>query len=120
MLKRIVTILIAFPAAAALVTLAIANRHAATLVLDPFNPTAPLVSVSLPFYVYLFAALILGVILGGLATWFGQTRWRRQARLQTAEARRWQTEADRLARERDASIADRSRELPAPAERTAA
>jgi uncharacterized membrane protein len=119
-LKRIISILIAFPAAAALVTLAIANRHATTLVLDPFNPTAPLVSVSLPFYLYLFAALILGVILGGLATWFGQTRWRRQARLQTAEARRWQTEADRLARERDASIADRSRDLPAPAERTAA
>jgi hypothetical protein len=119
-LKRIVTILIAFPAAAALVTLAIANRHAATLVLDPFNPTAPLVSVSLPFYIYLFAALILGVILGGLATWFGQARWRRQARMQTAESRRWQTEADRLARERDASVADRTRELPAPAERTAA
>jgi hypothetical protein len=120
-LKRIVTILIAFPAAAALVTLAIANRHAATLVLDPFNPAAPLVSVSLPFYGYLFAALITGVVLGGLATWFGQSRWRRQARLQSAEARRWQTEADRLARERDASVSGRSRALPAPAaERTAA
>jgi len=119
-LKRIVTILIAFPAAAALVTFAIANRHAATLVLDPFNPTAPLVSLSLPFYAYLFAALILGIVLGGLATWFGQARWRRQARLQTAEARRWQTEADRLARERDASVADRRRELPTPAERSAA
>jgi hypothetical protein len=120
-LKRIITILIAFPAAAALVTLAIANRHAATLVLDPFNPTAPLVSVSLPLYIYLFTALILGVILGGLATWFGQSRWRRQARMQTAESRRWQTEADRLARERDASVADRGRELPAPpAERNAA
>jgi hypothetical protein len=120
-LKRILTLLIAFPAAAALVTLAIANRHAATLVLDPFNPTAPLVSLSLPFYVYLFASLILGVVLGGLATWVGQARWRRSARLQTAESRRWQMEADRLARERDASIADRGRELPAPAaERSAA
>lgn len=121
MLKRIATILIAFPAAAVLVTLAIANRHAATLVLDPFNPTAPLVSLSLPFYVYIFASLILGVVLGGLAAWFGQSRWRRQARLQSAEARRWQTEADRLARERDTSIADRSRQIAAPAtERSAA
>ncbi len=86
-----------------------------------FNPTSPLVSLSLPFYVYIFGALILGVILGGLATWANQSRWRRQARSQTAEARRWQTEADRLARERDASVAQQGRELPAPAaERTAA
>ena len=102
MLKRILTILIAFPAAAVLITLAIANRHAVTLVLDPFNPTAPLVSLSLPFYVYVFGALILGVVMGGLATWANQARWRRQARVQTVEARRWQSEADRLARERDA------------------
>jgi len=120
-LKRIVTLLIAFPAAAVLVTLAIANRHAVTLVLDPFNPTAPLVSLSLPFYAYLFGALIVGVGLGGIAAWANQARWRRQARVQTSEARRWQSEADRLARERDASVAQRGRELPPPSsERTAA
>lgn len=123
MFKRLFTLLIAFPAAAALLALAVANRHAATLVLDPFNPSAPLVSVSLPFYVYVFAALIVGVMLGGTATWLNQARWRRQARTQAAEARRWQSEADRLARERDASIAERERGLLAPepaAERTAA
>jgi uncharacterized integral membrane protein len=120
-LKRIFTILIAFPAAALLVTLAIANRHSVALVLDPFNPTAPLVSLALPFYVYLFGAMILGVILGGVATWFGQSSWRRQARLQSGEARRWQSEADRLARERDSRVAANGRELPAPeAGRTAA
>jgi uncharacterized integral membrane protein len=120
-LKRILTILIAFPAAAVLVTLAIANRHSVMMVLDPFNPTAPLVSLTLPFYVYVFGALILGVVMGGFATWASQARWRRQARLQTAEARRWQAEADRLARERDVSVAQRGRELPSPAtERTAA
>jgi uncharacterized integral membrane protein len=119
-LKRILTILIAFPAAAVLVTLAIANRHAVTLALDPFNPEAPVVSLSLPFYAYIFAALIIGVMLGGFATWTSQGRYRRQARTQVAEARRWQAEADRLARERDAQVAQRGRELPAPAERTAA
>ena len=120
MLKRILTILIAFPAAAVLITLSIANRPAVTLVLDPFNPTTPLVSLSLPFYVYLIGALILGVMMGGLATWFNQARWRRQARAQTLEARRWQSEADRLARERDLGVAQRG-ELTSPAtERTAA
>jgi len=120
-LKRILTILIAFPAAAVLITLAIANRHAVTLVLDPFNPTAPLVSLSLPFYVYVFGALILGVVMGGLATWVNQARGRRQARVQTVEARRWQSEADRLARDSDVGAAQRGPELPSPAtERTAA
>jgi uncharacterized integral membrane protein len=119
-LKRILTILIAFPAAAVLVTLAIANRHSVTLVLDPFNPQSPLVSLSLPFYAYIFAALIIGVVLGSFATWTSQGRYRRQARTQAAEARRWQVEAERLSRERDAEVAQRATALPAPAERTAA
>ncbi|MGE5266305.1 MAG: LapA family protein [Deltaproteobacteria bacterium] len=121
MLKRILTVLIAFPAAAALITLAVANRHAVTLVLDPFNPSSPLVSLSLPFYVYLLGALTLGVVLGGISAWMAQAHWRRRARHLSAEARRWQSEADRLARERDASIAGRGRDLPAPdTERNAA
>lgn len=120
MLKRILTILIAFPAAAALITLAVANRHAVTLVLDPFNPSAPLVSLSLPFYIYLFAALTLGVILGGISTWTSQSHWRRQARAGAMEVRRWRSEADRLARERDSRIAERPHQLPPSTERDAA
>lgn len=120
MLKRIVMLLVAFPAAALLVTLAIANRHTVTMVLDPFNPEAPVVSLALPFYVYLFAAAMLGVLFGGLATWMSQGRYRRQARQRGSEARRWQAEAERLAQERDARVALRGSQLPAPAERTAA
>lgn len=122
MLKRIVSLLIAFPAAALLITLAVANRHAVTLVLDPFRPEAPVVSLSLPFYVYLFAALIAGVAMGGVATWLSQSRYRRAARNRGAEARRWQAEADRLSRERDAAVASElsGRELAPPKQRTAA
>jgi len=120
MLKRILTLLIAFPAAALLVTLAVANRHDVTLVLDPFNPQTPVLSLSLPFYVYLFGAMIVGVLLGGMATWLGQARYRRRVRIEASESRRWRMEADRLARERDAEVMRRGRELPAPADRTAA
>lgn len=126
MLNRIIMLLLAVPAAILLVTLAIANRHPVTLVLDPFEPAAPVVSLSLPFYVYLFAAMMLGVLLGGIATWAGQSRWRRQARKQSAEARRWHAEAERLARERDAVVPARGQEQPPPisvlpaGERTAA
>jgi hypothetical protein len=104
-LRRIVLLLIAFPAAALLITLAIANRHAVKLVLDPFRPEAPVLSLVLPFYAYLFAALIAGILLGGVSVWMGQGRWRRTARNRAQEAMRWQAEADRLARERDATLA---------------
>jgi len=103
-----VWLLVAFPAAAILVTLAVANRHTARLVLDPFRPEDPVLSIDLPFYAYLLIALVIGVALGGTATWMTQSRWRRTARRRAQEALRWQAEADRLARERDqAAVAAR-------------
>ncbi|MGE3066487.1 MAG: lipopolysaccharide assembly protein LapA domain-containing protein [Hyphomicrobiaceae bacterium] len=105
MVRRILWIVIALPAAVLLIALAVANRHAVRLVLDPFRPENPVLSIELPFYAYLFAALIIGVVLGGLSTWMTQARWRRTARRRTQDAARWQAEADRLARERDSRIA---------------
>ena len=111
MLRRIAWLLIALPAGLLLVTLAVANRHDVRLSLDPFNPQAPVLSLVLPFYVYLFGALIVGVLLGGIATWLSQSRWRRSARVQGKAAARWQAEADRLTRERDAAV--RTKQLAA-------
>lgn len=108
MLRRFVWFFLALPAAALLVTLALANRHGVRLVLDPFRPSDPAVSLVLPFYAYLFAALVAGVVIGGIATWMTQSRWRRSARQRAAEADRWHAEADRLNRQR---TAETSREL---------
>lgn len=101
MLRRLIWFPIALVAFVALVTLCVANRDPVRLVLDPFRPDAPVISMNLPLYAYLIAALILGVVLGGMATWFGQGRWRKTARVKAHDAMRWQAEADRLARERD-------------------
>ncbi|PPC87429.1 MAG: hypothetical protein CTY31_00355 [Hyphomicrobium sp.] len=101
MLRRIVTLLVAFPLGVILVAIAVSNRQTVQLVLDPFRPEAPALAINLPLYLFLLAALILGVMLGGFATWFGQSRWRRTARTQGQRAARWQAEADRLVRERD-------------------
>ncbi len=120
MLKRILWLLTAFPAAALLITLAVANRHSVRLVLDPFRPDQPAVSIVLPFYAYLFGMLLIGVLLGGTATWFSQGRWRRVARQRAGEAKRWQAEADRLMRERDAEVGARTKALAAPLKRDAA
>ena len=60
-----------------------------------------MVAVDLPFYVYLFGMLIIGALIGGIAMWFGQSKWRRMARQRAQEAAKWKGEADRLLRERD-------------------
>ena len=104
MIGRIITMLLAFASAFVLVALALANRHWVTLKLDPFNPDNPVVYVPLPFYLFLFGAIIVGVILGGIATWMSQGKWRYTARQRTQEAMRWKAEAERLSRERDETV----------------
>ena len=111
MLRRIASLLIAFPLGALLVAIAVSNRHPVQLILDPFRPETPALAVQLPFYAYLLGSLVLGVILGGLATWVGQSRWRSTARTQGQRAARYQAEADRLSRERDSSIAGGAKSL---------
>ncbi len=104
MLRRLVSILIAFPLGIALVAIAVSNRHPVQLVLDPFKPEAPVLAVELPFYAYLLGALVIGVVLGGAATWFGQSRWRRTARVQGQRAQRYEAETERLTRERETDV----------------
>ena len=103
-MRRIANYLLAVPAAIVLITLAVINRHSVRLVLDPFRPDEPVLSLALPFYVYLFGAVLLGMVIGSWVTWRNQARWRRDARQRGAEAQRWQAEADRLARTRDGEL----------------
>jgi hypothetical protein len=77
------------------------------------------ISVVLPFYGFLFGALLVGVLVGGIATWMSQSRWRRTARTRASDAKRWQVEAERLTRERDAGVSGHVKEI-APPRRTAA
>lgn len=105
MFRRILALFIAFPVGAILVAIAVSNRQPVALILDPFKPENPALSIEMPFYAYLLGALVIGVIFGGIATWMGQSRWRQTARAQGQRAQRWQAEADRLTREREANAA---------------
>lgn len=108
MIKRFLTYLVVFPLAVLLVALGVVNTQRVDLILDPFRPEAPALAISLPFYVYLFAAIMLGIVIGSFATWRSQSHWRREARRRTVEAQRWHGEADRLARERDAMVKEQA------------
>ena len=99
MLKRIIGFLILIPVAIFVVAFAIANRHSVTTSFDPFTRVAdaaepPLLAFTWPLWILLFVVLVLGVILGGVAGWAGQSRYRRRARHNAREARWWHRRAD--------------------------
>jgi hypothetical protein len=64
---RLSTALLLIPAIFIAGIIAVANRADIRLSLDPFSDTHPALVIELPLYVLLFGALLLGVILGGVA-----------------------------------------------------
>lgn len=79
-MRKLLNTLIVIPLALIFIAFAVANRHFVTLSLDPFNSADPAVALTLPLFVVVIVMAVLGVIAGGIATWFGQRRWRRSAR----------------------------------------
>jgi uncharacterized integral membrane protein len=79
-LRRIVAAIILIPLAIIIVAFAVANRHAVTVSFDPFAGDEPAVSLTLPLFALVILLLIFGVLIGGLAAWLGQGKWRGAAR----------------------------------------
>jgi uncharacterized integral membrane protein len=86
-MRKFFTALVVIPLGIFFVVFAVANRHLVTVSFDPFNSVTPTVAVTLPLFVVIIAVAMLGVLAGGMATWFRQGRWRRSARQLEAEAR---------------------------------
>lgn len=80
------------------VTFAVGNRHVVRFMLDPLSGPQSTVFVEAPLFVYLFAALLIGFLLGASAAWINQGRWRRAARLRGNEAAQLKRENERLSR----------------------
>ncbi|MQB35537.1 LapA family protein [Agrobacterium tumefaciens] len=95
MSKKIINLIILLPLAVILVILCVANRQSVTLALNPFRPEDGVLSFTAPFFVFLFLAVIFGVLLGSAATWFAQGKHRKRARIEAKEAVRWHDEANR-------------------------
>jgi uncharacterized integral membrane protein len=99
MVNRIVIVLILVPLAIILIALSVANRAAVSFTIDPFNPGNPALSYSAPLFVWLFAALIVGIILGSFATWYNQGKHRKLARQRKLEAELLRKEARKASAE---------------------
>jgi uncharacterized integral membrane protein len=96
LLRKLVAVLILVPLAIVIIAFAVANRQAITLSFDPFSPSAPAASLTLPLFVIVIGALVAGVIVGGLAVRLGHGRWRRMARRLEREAGELRARLDAL------------------------
>ena len=115
-MRKFFTALVVIPLGLIFIVFAVANRHPVTVSFDPFNSSDSSVAVTLPLFVVIVAAAILGVVAGGSATWFRQRRWRRAARQHEADARRARAEITDL---RAAAAVSRGgpQQLAAPSQR---
>jgi uncharacterized integral membrane protein len=95
MAKKITNLLILLPLGIILIIFCVANRQIVTLAFNPFRPEDQVLSLSAPFFVFIFIALITGMFAGSAVTWFSQGKHRKRARNEAKEAVRWQSEADR-------------------------
>jgi len=80
LLRRIVAVIILVPLAIIIVAFAVANRQDVVISFDPFDAAHPVYSRTTWLFLPIFAALILGVVIGGVAAWLGQGKWRGAAR----------------------------------------
>src|SRR5215472_7066969 len=98
MIRRIVTALILLPLAIVVISFAVANRQSVVVSFDPFDQAHPALTRALPLYLLMLMLLIGGVVVGGIAAWIRQGKWRRAARHADAQARELRAEVDRLKR----------------------
>ena len=98
MVRKFVRALILIPLAIVLIAFAVANRQTVMVSLDPFDRAEPALSVALPLYVLILALIMVGVIVGGVAAWLRQHKWRSRARRAELQARELKAENDRLKR----------------------
>ena len=91
-MKRAIQLIVFVPIAVVIIAISVANRHEVLFSLDPFDAEDPALSFEVPLFWLLFAAAVVGLLLGGAATWVRQGRWRRAARTEHAEVERLRRE----------------------------
>lgn len=94
-MRRFLTLIILVPITVVVVLFSVANRDSVTVSLDPFHAGTPALTFAAPLFILLFAALALGLLIGGVAAWMRQGRWRKAARKIEAEAHQLRQELAR-------------------------
>jgi uncharacterized integral membrane protein len=104
-MRKFATLVILVPLTVVIVMFAVANRETIAVSFDPFDVAHPAYAIKMPLFILIFVLVAIGVVIGGVASWLRQHRWR-------ARARRAETESREL---RAALEAQRSRGSAVPA-----
>jgi uncharacterized integral membrane protein len=116
-MRRILAWVLLAPLATLALLFAVANRRWVTVSFDPFSQESPAYAADLPLFLIIFASLILGVFLGGIAVWLGRFRWQMAAHRAEREAARLRTERDAAEERADAAALRAQRSLMPPGDR---
>ena len=103
MIRNIVRVLVLVPLALIIAMFAVANRAPVLIGFDPFGAQPPMFAFVSPLFLALMVALILGVIVGGVAAWMSQGPKRRRARRLAAELKASRAEVEALRRQLETS-----------------
>lgn len=101
MVNRIVGWVILVPLCLGLIVFALANRHFVTVNFNPFTASDAATAApgyGVPMFVVLYVVLLIGVLLGGTATWFAQGHHRRREKHWRREAHSLNGELEKLRR----------------------
>ena len=93
-MRRFVSLVILIPLAVVIVMFAVANREIITVSFDPFDSANPAYALKTPLFILIFVLVAVGVVVGGVAAWLRQHKWRMRARRAEAEARELRAKLD--------------------------
>jgi uncharacterized integral membrane protein len=86
-MRKFVVLAILIPLAIVIVMFAVANREVIAVSFDPFDTKSPAFALKMPLFMLIFVLVAVGVLVGGIAAWLRQHKWRTRARRAEAEAR---------------------------------
>jgi hypothetical protein len=111
-MRKYAKAVVLIPLGIVILVFALANRQTVVFSLDPFaaaDPNAALV-FAMPLFALAFILVAIGVVIGGVVTWFKQGKWRRMARHSDSEVRALRAANEIL--KRDAESQKTSTSLP--------
>jgi uncharacterized membrane protein YciS (DUF1049 family) len=95
-MRGIAKAIILVPLALIAIAFAVGNKQIVSVSFDPFAAGVSDYKLDMPLFVIVFGGLIVGVLLGGIATWIGQGRHRRAERMHRRDVERLRSDIDRM------------------------
>jgi uncharacterized integral membrane protein len=106
MIRRIVGWVVLVPLCLVMIVFALANTQPVQLYFNPLGPRVPTDTPGVPLFLVLFAVLLIGVLMGGIATWFAQAPHRRDERVYKRETERLNREVNAMRRTPSLTVDD--------------